>query len=86
MFKGMNSVLEVENALRQMSPEDRWEVARWLLDDLQEHTSSLADAKSSDDNGQAAPPLPDYSARRRRVFGSKVLPNMVLAARAEESW
>ncbi len=47
----MNSVLEIENALRQMSPEVRWEVAR-----------------------------------RRRIFRWKVMPNMVLAARAEESW
>lgn len=86
MFKGINSVLEVEKALRQMSPEDRWEVARWLFDDLQEQTARKAGARGSDDNAQAVPPLPDYGARRRRIFGSKVLPNMVLAARAEESW
>ena len=82
----MNSVLDVEKALRQLPPEDRWEVARWLLDDLQEHTASRAIAKSSDEAGQTLPPLPDYSARRRRIFGDKVLPNMVLAARAQESW
>jgi hypothetical protein len=82
----MNNVLEVEKALRQMPPEDRWEVARWLLDDLQEQTISQADPKSSGDNGRGSPPLPDYSARRRQIFGNKVLPNMVLAARAEESW
>jgi hypothetical protein len=82
----MNSVLEVEKALRELPPEDRWEVARWLLDDLQEHTVSHATAKSSDETTQSPPPLPDYSARRRRIFGDKVLPNMVLAARAQESW
>jgi hypothetical protein len=82
----MNSVLEIENALRQMPPEDRWEVARWLLDDLEEQAASQAGAKGSEGNGQATPPLPDYGARRRQVFGSKVLPNMVLAARGEESW
>jgi hypothetical protein len=82
----MNSVLDVEKALRQLPPEDRWEVARWLLDDLQEHTVSHAIAKSSDETTQSPPPLPDYSARRRRIFGDKVLPNMVLAARAQESW
>ena len=81
----MNSVLDVEKALRQLPPEDRWEVAPWLLDDLQEHASSQAVARSSDETAQAPPPLPDYSARRRRIFGSKVLPNMVLVARAEES-
>ena len=82
----MNSVLDVEKALRLLPTEDRWEVARWLLDDLQEHTASRATAKSSDETAKPPPPLPDYSARRRRIFGDKVLPNMVLAARAQESW
>ena len=82
----MNSVLDVEKALRQLPPEDRWEVARWLLDDLQEHTASHAAAGSSNEAAKTPPPLPDYSARRRRIFGDKVLPNMVLAARAQESW
>lgn len=75
----MNSVLDVEKALRQLTPEDRWEVVRWLLEDLQEHAASRA-------TDQSTPPLPDYSARRHRIFGDKVLPNMVLAARDEESW
>jgi hypothetical protein len=82
----MNSVLDVEKALRQLPTEDRWEVARWLLDNLQEHSASRAAAKGSDEKTQPPPPLPDYSARRRRIFGDKVLPNMVLAARAQESW
>ena len=82
----MNSVLDVEKALRQLPTEDRWEVARWLLDDLQGHTASHATAKRSDETAQTPPPLPDYSARRRRIFGDKVLPNMVLVARAQESW
>ena len=33
-----------------------------------------------------APTLPDYVARRRRIFGDKVLPNMVLLSRSEEPW
>jgi hypothetical protein len=82
----MNSVLEVELALRQLPPEDRWEVVRWLLDDLQEHAASHASVKHSDEHDQPPPPLPDYSARRRRIFGEKVLPNIVLAARAQEPW
>jgi hypothetical protein len=82
----MNSVLDVEKALRQLPPEDRWEVARWLLDDLQEHTASRATAKNSGETTQTPPTLPDYCARRHRIFGDKVLPNMVLAARAQESW
>lgn len=82
----MNSVLEVEQALRQLPPEDRWEVARWLLDDLQEHTARHATGKDSDETTQTPPPLPDYSARRRRIFGDKVHPNMVLVSRSDERW
>ena len=82
----MNSVLEVEQALRQLPPEDRWEVARWLLDDLQEHTARHTTGKVSDKTTQTPPPLPDYSARRRRIFGDKVLPNMVLVSRSDERW
>jgi len=82
----MNSVLEIELALRQLPPHERWEIARWLLEDLQESNLSRAEGQCSGDNGGQTSPLPDYSARRRRIFGSKVLPNMVLVARAEERW
>ncbi len=34
MLKNMSKVLEIEKVLWQMSLEDRWEVARWLLDNL----------------------------------------------------
>ena len=84
MFDRMNNVLEIETALRQLPPQERWEIARWLLDDLQEATISQAQGEGSGDKRRRTPPLPDYSARRRRIFGSKVLPNMVLLARAEE--
>jgi len=80
----MSKVQEIETALKQLPPQERWEVARWLLEDLQEGASTSDEA--SGENGGNRPPLPDYSARRRRIFGDKVLPNMVLAARAEESW
>jgi hypothetical protein len=88
MFNHMNSVLEIEKALQELPPQERWEVARWLLEDLQEGTISPAkgNGKGNGDSGERTAPLPDYSARRRRIFGSKVLPNMVLASRAEESW
>jgi len=86
MLDHMNSVLEIEMALRELPPHERWEIARWLLEDLQESHLSHPGSIGSTDNGGQTPPLPDYSARRRRIFGSKVLPNMVLAARAEERW
>jgi hypothetical protein len=82
----VNSVSEIETALRQLPPQERWEIARWLLEDLQQSNPVKAESKSAGDNGKEAPPLPDYSARRRRIFGNKVLPNMVLLSRAEEPW
>jgi hypothetical protein len=79
----MSNLLELETALRQLPPQERWEIARWSLDDLQEATTSQAQGEPGDKAVRTSL-LPDYSARRRRIFGSKVFPNMVLAARAEE--
>jgi hypothetical protein len=86
MLTPMSSVLEIERALEQLPREQRWEIARWLLEDL--HNAALGNGASKSDIGdsQTTPPLPDYSARRRKIFGNKVLPNMGLAARAEERW
>jgi hypothetical protein len=81
----MSKVQEIEMAIQQLPPQERREIARWLLDDLQEGTLNEAKNDPLPLNGQT-PTLPDYSARRRRIFGSKVLPNMVLASRAEEPW
>jgi len=78
------SVLEIEQALRELPAQERLEIAHWILEDLQ--AASLGEGITSDENGTAGPILPDYSARRRRIFGNKVLPNMVLAARLEERW
>ncbi|HLX68135.1 MAG TPA: hypothetical protein VKV04_00785 [Verrucomicrobiae bacterium] len=78
----MSKVQEIEAALRQLPAHERWEVARWLLDELEEGT----DGATTGQNGSRAPAVPDYAARRRRIFGDKVLPNMVLASRSEERW
>jgi hypothetical protein len=80
----MSKVQEIESALRELPSEEKWEVARWLLDELEGWTAGQADVCMP--NGGRAPALPDYAARRRRIFGEKVLPNMVLLARAEERW
>lgn len=84
----MSSVLEIEQALSQLPPQERLEVARWLLEGLQECALGLAEGKGTESagDGERTSLLPDYSARRRRIFGTKVLPNMVLAARAEDRW
>jgi hypothetical protein len=78
----MSRVLEIESALRQLPAQEQWEVARWLLDTLEEGNGSAAKER----NGGGVPTLPDYAARRRRIFGDKVLPNMVLVSRFEERW
>jgi len=82
------SVLEIETAVQQLATPQKWEIARWLMDDLQEASCSQGAAEDSVKNRGPMPeaPLPDYATRRRRIFGDKVLPNMVLAARTEGRW
>ena len=79
---GVSKVLEIEAALRKLPAQEQWEVARWLLDALEEGNGSAAKGQ----NGGSVAALPDYAARRRRIFGEKVLPNMVLVSRSEERW
>ncbi len=79
----MSSVLEIEEALKQLPAQEQLKIAYWLLDEV---AQSDAKGESSNENSRRTPPAPDYSARRRRIFGDKVLPNMVLVARAEERW
>ena len=78
----MSKVLEIEAALGQLPAQEQWEVARWLLDALEQGTGRAANGEK---DGSASA-LPDYAARRRRIFGDKVLPNMVLVSRSEERW
>jgi hypothetical protein len=78
----MSKVQEIESALKQLPAQEQWEVARWLLDQLEGGVSGTVTGQ----NGGHVAALPDYAARRRRIFGDKVLPNMVLVARAEERW
>ncbi len=73
-------------ALRQLPQREQWEIAQRLLTELENEPVEQSGDKACSPNGEPAPALPDYSARRRRIFGDKVLPNMVLAARAEEPW
>jgi hypothetical protein len=78
----MSKVQEIETALRQLPAQEQWQVARWLLDELEEGVGGATKGQ----NGGHVPALPNYAERRRRIFGDKVLPNMVLAARSEERW
>lgn len=78
----VSKVQEIETALQQLPADQQWEVARWLL-------AKLDDAADNALSGKTPPTvskLPDYAAHRRRIFGDKVLPNMVLAGRSDERW
>jgi hypothetical protein len=78
----VSKVQEIESALKQLPAKEQWEIARWLLDELEGGVGSTVTGQ----NGGHTPALPDYAARRRRIFGDKVLPNMVLLSRSEERW
>ncbi|MEK7675739.1 MAG: hypothetical protein AAB676_07900 [Verrucomicrobiota bacterium] len=89
----MNSILEIEAALRRLPRQDTWEIARWLLEYLAENAEGKSRGETPDNGSSMTPAqatapvkLPDYAARRRRIFGDKVLPNMVLMAREQERW
>ena len=87
----MSKVEEIESALRQLPAQERLKAVRRLIEELEDMLEELGDSPPlqpglSTSNGGEAPPLPDYAARRRRIFGDKILPNMVLVARAEERW
>ena len=82
----MKGVVEIESVLRQLPRQDKWEVARWLLENLEETAGANGPTESTAPPRAAKLALPDYAARRRRIFGEKVLPNLVLAAREQERW
>jgi hypothetical protein len=66
----MSTVNELKAAIRALSPEERAELERWL----QVRTAPAPDAVR----------LPDQAARRRRILGDKILPNLVLEERHSE--
>jgi hypothetical protein len=77
----MSTVAEIETALRKLPTPEAQEVARWLQKHLQQqidsNTSGLA---------KSTVIVPDYAARRRKILGDKVLPNMVVTGREQERW
>ena len=77
----MSTVVEIESALKQLPLQDAQSIAQWLQKYLDRHNSTSPPSAS-----QASVKLPDYAARRRMIFGEKVLPNMVLLSREEERW
>jgi hypothetical protein len=77
----MSTVAEIESALKKLPLQHAEQVAQWLEDYLKQQSLT----KSAPTATQPVK-LPDYAARRRQIFGEKVLPNMVLLAREEERW
>ena len=67
----MSTLPEIKAAIEGLSPTERAELERMLREPAR---SSLPTLK-----------LPDQAARRRRILGDKVLPNLVIEARQAES-
>lgn len=81
----METVADIQHALEKIPWQEKWEIAQWLLNEL--HSASLGTQHTGNrPANRPVPPQPDYQARRREVFGDKVLPNMVLLARDQERW
>ena len=77
----MSTVLEIEAALKELPLQDVQTVAQWVQQYLEQQGRAKSAAAV-----QPAIRLPDYAARRRMIFGDKVLPNMVVTSRDEERW
>ena len=69
----MSTIQEIKAAIEALAPAQRTELAHWL-----HGHGELVDEKRL--------PLPDYAARRRRIFGRRILPNAVLEARELERY
>lgn len=73
----MSTVLEIEAALKELPVQDAQAIAQWLQRYLDRQGVTNA---ASPPQGRVK--LPDYAARRRMIFGDKVLPNMVIHGHA----
>ena len=77
----MSTVLEIESAVKELPIHEAQKLAQWLQSYVDQQTAtSAAQAPSAECR------LPDYAARRRRIAGDKVLPNMVTLGREQERW
>jgi len=73
--------MEIETALKKLPLQDAQAIAQWLEKYLEEQSATKTTSTL-----RATVRLPDYAARRRRIFGEKVLPNIVLLGREQERW
>jgi len=77
----MSTLVEIETALKELPLQDAQTIAQWLQKYLDQKAMISAIPAQ-----QPQIRLPDYAARRRMIFGDKVLPNMVMLSREEERW
>ena len=77
----MSTVLEIKSAVKELPIREVQKLAQWLQDYVARQT---ADGKTQPVSEKCT--LPDYAARRRRIAGDKVLPNMVTLGREQERW
>ena len=73
--------MEVETALKELPLQEAQSIAQWL----QQYLDQQGRARNTPAT-QASVTLPDYAARRRRILGDKILPNMVMLGREQERW
>lgn len=74
------SATELLKKVKALPPRER----RKFLQGVHRLEESLAIARAA--NGKKPVRWPDAAARRRRIFGDKVLPNLVLLARQDERY
>jgi len=77
----VSTVAEIQSALKELPLHEAQEIARWLRNYLDQDRDTC-DTSSA----QAPVSLPNYAARRKMIFGEKLLPNMVVLAREQERW
>jgi len=75
----MSTVTEIRDALKQLPVQEAQNIAKWLQNYLEHQGDTWTTSASQTPLG-----LPDYAARRRTIFGDKLLPNMVLLGREQE--
>ena len=71
----------IESAVMELPIHEVQELAQWL--------QNYVARQSAADKTQPSPEkyrLPDYAARRRKIAGDKVLPNLVTLGREQERW
>jgi hypothetical protein len=74
----MRTRSEIEAAVKKLTVAEAHEVAIWLENYLAQQTPAIQPTSDR--------PRPDYEARRRTIFGDRVLPNMVILGREQERW